>query len=208
MVFKGIDVSRHQGFIDWKEVAKDIDFAMLRGGYGESNFDDKILNNIYGCEKNNIPYGFYWFSYALNVNDAIKEAEKVIFLAKHFKPLYPIAFDFEYDSIRYANDMRVTISNQLIIDMTTAFCETLEKAGFYAMVYSNQDFIKTRYGENIFKRFDLWYAWLNETSNRKVNLHQYSHKGTVKGINGLVDLNYAYIDYPSLIKKNKLNGWL
>lgn len=207
MVCTGIDVSVWQGNIDWKKVKGNIDFAIIRAGYGKNNIDKKAVQNVQGCEENYIPYGFYWFSYAYTVEMAIKEAEYLInFIGEH-KPAYPLYFDFEYDSVNYALKNGVQVDKKLLHDMATAFCATLEKAGFYAGIYANNDYIKNNYTSNIFNKYDLWYAYYQKKCNRSVNMWQFTANGTVPGIEGQVDMNMCYMDYPAIMVKNNLNGF-
>ena len=109
--------------------------------------------------------------------------------------------------IDYAKKNGVNITKTLLKSMATSFCEHLEKNGFYAGIYTNEDYIKNKYPSEIFDRFDLWYARYNTEPNRDVNLWQKSSTGKISGINGNVDLDVAYIDFPSLMKEKHLNGW-
>ena len=203
----GIDVSTHQGNINWTKVKGNIDFAIIRAGYGKNNIDKQAANNVRGCEANGIPYGFYWFSYAYTAEMARKEAEYLInFIGEH-KPSYPLYFDFEYDSVNYANKNGITITKELLSSMATAFCETLEKAGFYAGIYANADYIENKFNSEIFKKYDLWYAYWNNKCNLAVNLWQYTSSGSVPGISGNVDMNKCYIDFPNIMVSNNLNGY-
>ena len=101
---KGVDVSYHNGTINWKKVAaSDVDYAIIRCGYGDnikSQDDKKWAENVAGCEKNNIPYGVYIYSYATSVKQAESEANHVLRLIKSTgaKPTYPIYIDYEDSS--------------------------------------------------------------------------------------------------------------
>lgn len=204
--FTGIDVSNHQGDINWCVVKDNIDFAIIRAGYGNNNIDERAAKNIAGCEVNGIPYGLYWFSYAYTVDMARNEARHLLKFIKGHTPLLPLYFDFEYDSVKYAKSNGVTITKKLLCDMATAFCEELESSGYYAGIYANNDYVKNMYGEDIFKVYDLWFAeWGTNAPSRDVHLWQYTSTGKVRGITGNVDMNISYIDFPSLIKKMRLN---
>lgn len=208
VLMKGIDVSTHQGVIDWNKVKGNVDFVVIRAGYGKNNIDNQAFNNVKGCTDNGIPFGLYWFSYAYTVEMARKEAQYLLSFVKGHTPLLPLYFDFEYDSANYAKKNDVTVTQKLLRDMATAFCEELENAGYYAGIYANNDYIKNHYGESIFKTYDLWYAqWGVDAPSRSVHLWQYTSEGKVDGIKGNVDMNFAYIDFPSVIKENKLNGY-
>ena len=204
----GIDVSVWQGDIDWGVVKNSIDFAIIRAGYGKNNIDKKAVQNIKGCEDNNIPYGLYWFSYAYTVEMARQEAQYLLQFIKGHVPLFPLYFDFEYDSVNYAKKQGAVITNDLLCEMATAFCEELENAGYYAGIYANNDYVKRMYDEEIFKKYDLWYArWGVSEPGRNVNLWQSSDSGKVNGISGNVDTDVAYLDFPTLIKERGLNGY-
>lgn len=203
----GIDVSSWQGDIKWNIVNNNISFAIIRAGYGNNNIDSKAVKNVQGCEDNNIPYGLYWFSYAYTPEMARKEARYLLEFVKGHTPLFPLYFDFEYDSVKYAKKKGVTVTNKLLCDMATAFCEELENAGYYAGIYANNDYVKNMYGEEIFKKYDLWYAnWGVSEPGRSVNMWQSSNVGTVNGISGNVDTDVAFIDFPTIIKDSGLNG--
>jgi GH25 family lysozyme M1 (1,4-beta-N-acetylmuramidase) len=90
--------------------------------------------------------------------------------------------------------------------MASAFCEELENAGYYAGIYANDDYVKNMYGEDIFKKYDLWYAcWGTSRPSRSVNLWQYSSHGKVNGVSGNVDMDVAFVDFPAIIKERGLN---
>lgn len=205
---KGIDVSAWQGAIDWVTVKDSIDFAIIRAGYGQNIVDKYADKNVKGCEDNGIPFGLYWFSYAYTADMARKEAQYLLQFIKGHTPLFPLYFDFEYDSVEYAKKQGVTITTKLLCEMAIAFCEELENAGYYAGIYANKDYVKRMYGEDIFKTYDLWYAiWGVSEPGRSVNLWQSSSTGKISGISGNVDINIAFIDFPTIIKARGLNGY-
>lgn len=195
----GIDVSNWQGKIDWNSVKENIDFAIIRAGY-EYTIDNKAKYNAAECQRLGIPFGFYWFSYAYNKQTAEREAQAFIDFAKKYRVSYPLYFDFEYDSVKFAKTKGAKVTANFVQELATVFCEKLEQAGFYAGIYSNLDFIKNYYGSEIFDRFTLWFAQYPENTYGTVPIHQYSNKGRVIGINSHVDLNKCYVDFPSIIK--------
>lgn len=207
-MFNGIDVSSHQGDIDWDSVNPSIDFAMIRAGFGKNNIDAKARRNVSECERLGIPYGLYWFSYALHPEMAKKEAEYLIdFIGEH-KPEYPIVYDFEYDTITHATKNGVSISRDFVLRCTEEFCHTLEEHGFYAMFYTNLDYYRRYYqASTVAEKYDMWYARYSQSAGRKVTLWQYSDKGKLPGISGYVDLDKTERDYPLIITKNNLNNW-
>lgn len=196
---KGIDVSEWQGKIDWDKVKNEIDFCIIRAGYGNNDIDAALDYNVKMCEKYKIPYGFYWFSYAANPEEAKKEAHFFVETIHKYAPTYPLYFDYEYDSERYNNG---TTSKNLRL-MAKSFCDELEKNGYYAGIYTNYDYL-TRYGAKIKNRYDIWLAAWGETEADH-NMWQFSPRGKIDGIKGDVDLNFCKINYPKIIKDANLN---
>ena len=94
-------------------------------------------------------------------------------------------------------------------DIVKAFCNRIEQAGYYAAFYANPNWLDNYlYSNELLGRYDLWLAqWNIESPSKPCGIWQYSSEGYVPGIDGKVDLDYAYIDYPSLMKSHKLNGY-
>lgn len=196
---KGIDVSHHNGTIDWKKVKKRVDFAIIRAGYGKGNVDKRFYENSIGCESNNIPYGYYWFSYAYTPEMAKKEADYCCDLIKVFSPTYPICFDFEYGSLKYAEKHGYKLSSTDIIAICKAFLDRVEERGYFAMFYSNPDFLENYELKTLIKRYALWVAkWGNNPPPYNYGIWQ-TGTGTVEGINGEVDINYSLRNYHDII---------
>lgn len=203
----GIDVSAWQGNINWSKVkASGIDFAIIRCGYGknDSKQDDKYFTkNVKGCEKVGMPYGVYLYSYATNVKDAESEAKHVLRLLKGCKPEYPIYYDLE--------DEHTTgkCSKKQILQIAKKFVSILEEAGYWVGIYANKHWNTTYLND---KWYDAKARWVSQYGDKctykgKYGIWQYSSKGKVKGINGNVDMNRAYVNYPKLIKDKRKNGF-
>ncbi|WP_338627553.1 GH25 family lysozyme [Clostridium baratii] len=207
-MLKGIDVSEHQGVIDWNKVKDHVDFVMLRAGYGKNNIDKQFERNIKECNRLGIPAGIYWFSYALNEDMARQEAKYALAAVKDYRLEYPISFDLEYDTLDYAKKNGINIDKRLATNMVKAFCSEIEAAKYYAMNYTNQDFINNHFYFNEIERYCPWYAWYNKELDRSnVGMWQYSDKGTIPGIQGSsVDLDYARVDFAKDIKNRHLNN--
>lgn len=204
-ILRGIDVSKWQGDINWKKVSMSgIDFVMIRSSYGNMHVDEKLNANVAGCEKYGIPYGFYHYSYADSVSDARKEARFFLKTIKKYSPEYPIVLDIENDHFKKMSRKQVT-------NIITAFMTELENAGYYASVYSYANFFRDCVDMSKIKQYDIWIAsWgdedkLNSVYDGQYGMWQYSATGTVNGIKGNVDLDYAFKDYPGKIRKNGLN---
>lgn len=201
----GIDVSEHQNSINWKKVAESsVDFAIIRSGYGWSNYEkqtDKFFEDNYRhAKENNIEVGVYHYSYATNEEEAIKEAEFVIKLLHNKKIDYPVFFDMEDECINELDG--TTLEN-----IAKAFLERLKKEGYYVGLYTNLNVLSRMNIENI-KQYDLWLANYNvqPTSDFEYGIWQYSNYGKIYGINGNVDLNFSYYNYPKYIKEFQLNN--
>ena len=99
---KYIDVSEHQGVIDWEKVKDNVDGVIIRAGYGRGNADKQFVRNITECNRLGIPCGVYWFSYAYNPDMARNEAKYCLDAIKPYRVELPVAYDFEYDSVTNA----------------------------------------------------------------------------------------------------------
>jgi len=209
-MFKGVDVSRHQGVIDWDKFLEDehSDFAIIRAGFGNNNIDAQAVRNVAECERLGIPYGLYWFSYALTPEMARREAEYLADFVGSHKPSYPLVYDFEYDSVTHAVRNGIKITRDFVLNCTEQFCHRLEELGFYAMFYCNNDYYQRYYqASKVAEKYDMWYARYASSPGRPVTLWQTSESGRVKGIQGKVDLDQTERDYPKIIIRNDLNNW-
>lgn len=192
----GIDVSEWQGQIGWDEAASRIDFAIIRLGFGQNTLDRQAKANLEGCTRLGIPYGVYWFSYAHTPQRAAREGANALAWLEKLggKPTYPIFFDWEYDSRRYAEERGGKVTAQLLGEMTEAFCRVIEEAGWQAGVYANQDYRRNAFPQEVFQKYPLWLADLSG-DDQAVPIHQYSFTGRIPGIAGDVDLNRCYGDF-------------
>lgn len=204
---KGIDVSSWQGDIDWQKVKKSgIDYAILRCGFGgdiASQDDVKFARNMKECERVGMPFGVYLYSYANTVEKAKSEAQHVLRLIKGHKLQYPIYYDLE--------DAKTTgkCSKELILEIAKAFVNTLEAKGYWVGIYANKHWNTTYLTD---KWYDTKARWIAQYASKctykgEYGMWQYSSKGKVNGIQGNVDMNYCYVDYPTLIKTAGKNGY-
>lgn len=189
---KIIDVSKHNGTIDFKKVKADgIAAVIIRAGYGKNNIDVKFKANIEGAIAAGLPVGIYWFSYAYGEAMAAKEAEYCLAAIKPYKITLPVFFDWEYDSMTYAKKNGVTPTKSGITAMTKAFCNKVKAAGYKAGYYLNQDYKKNHYNVSQLGDFVEWYARYGASMNTTgAAIWQYSDTGRVSGISGNVDMNY------------------
>lgn len=203
----GVDVSRYNGRPNWKVAkANGVDFAILRAVSGASGVyvDPTFEYNYSECKRAGVPVGLYVASY-LNVDKEIAVTERVI-RGKQFE--YPIYYDVEDFSFTGR-----TKSKQAATYAAVKFCKRFEKLGYYVGIYSNKYFIDQWLDRSQIKDFDIWIAdWRKGVDySKSYGMHQFTNKGRFRGINstgeGGVDTNYAYMDYPGIIKRNGLNGY-
>ena len=196
-VKKGMDISVFQGDISWSKVTG-IEFAIIRAGYGSNNIDSKALQNIKGCTDRKIPFGFYWFSYALSVNDAVKEADYVCNMADKYKITFPvIGYDWEYDSDNYAAKCNVSITNDKRYQFAVAFLKRVKERGYTPVIYTNYDYLNKGF-KSLLSSYDVWFAYPSGNTKPDITgltIWQYSWKGSVSGISGDVDMNNCYKEY-------------
>ena len=194
-----IDVSEHQGVIDWEQVKDHIDGVILRCGYGmdiASQDDKQWARNVAECERLGIPYGVYMYSYATNTDRAKSEAQHVLRLIQGHKLSYPVYFDIEEPGTEGS-----AVANAI------AFGDIIEAAGYWCGVYYNRN-----WHNNVIKgqldRFTRWGAGYGTNNGQKQDnykpafgedIWQYSSKGSVPGVSGNVDVNVCYRDFPAEI---------
>lgn len=194
----GIDVSEHNGNIDWKTVKPHISFAMLRAGYGSKTADLKFKENATACTNLKIPFGVYWFSYAVSEESAKKEAKKCLSVIKPFKLSCPVAFDFEDDSLRYARDRGINISPNKMCAIASAFLDTIIEAGYPVLLYTNPNFWYYKGFKNLGDKYPIWCAhWGVDKPGVYCSVWQDSCTGKVEGISGNVDTDVSYITFSS-----------
>ena len=213
-VYFGIDVSAHNGLINWPIVKKEgIDFSIVRLGFrgygisGTVNLDTQYLNNIHGVINNNIPLGIYFYSQAISEEEARNEANFVLDnirlagISNNVK--YPIIFDTEYsDASPEGRADRLSKMDRTRI--ARAFLDTIRNAGYKPMIYSNKAFLYDNLDMSSLADYDVWVAHYNGTSDPvqfgtdytgPYHMWQYTSSGYVNGINGRVDLNLSYKKY-------------
>ena len=207
MKLKGIDVSKHNGIVDWNKVkAAGIDFAILRCGFGrksERQIDEQFERNYRECKRVGIPVGVYHYSYAKNVEDAQLEADFMLELIADKQFEYPVVFDIE-------DKGQESLGKKVLTDITVAFCEKMEQNGYYVSIYSNVDWFINKLDQSRLEAYDKWLAhWVTSPrwGNEFGGLWQYTDSGRVDGIKTAVDMNISYRNYPWIIKGAGLNGY-
>ncbi len=188
-----IDVSEHNGTIDWAAVKKaGINYAVIRDGYGTSHVDNYFKRNMEGAIAQGIHIGIYHFSYALSAAGAKAEAEYVLKLIKQYKDkiVLPVFFDFEYDTVDYAKKQGVTLGKEAFNAHTVAFCNTIQAAGYRAGVYYNLDYLRRYVDIDRVGKYVQWYAQYSSTASATTwDFWQYSSSYTIAGCSGTFDVS-------------------
>lgn len=191
-IAQGVDVSKHNGAINWGQVAASgMKFAFIKVGSTNSGIDPYFASNITNAQATGLKTGVYLYSYATTPEAAAQEAELVLQWIDGYTVNYPIVFDIE-------DSCHKSLSNQQLIDIINAFCMRIDAAGYYPMVYSNKNMFINKLS---ICGWDKWVAQYNDSCeyNNNVCFWQYSSHGKVSGFGTRVDVNYQYKDYSSLI---------
>ena len=196
----GIDVSRHQGKIDWKKVANDgVEYAFIRVGFrgsseGKMVEDEQFLNNIKGALDNGIDVGVYFYTQATSVEEAKEEAKFLLDLIEPYKITYPVVLDLEEVEGKSRTD---GMTQQDFTDAALAFLETVKGAGYTPMIYGNLKTFFIMLDLDQIEEYDKWFAYYQAPVYfpYEFSVWQYTSSGIVDGIKGNVDLNVCMKDY-------------
>ncbi len=194
----GIDISRHNGKIDWNAVkSSGVDYVIIRCGYRGSSSgalitDQNFQSNIKGATAAGLKVGIYVFSQAINEVEAVKEASLAVSLAKGYKLTYPIFIDTESSGGRAD---RIDVATRTAV--VNAFCQTVQSAGYQAGIYASKSWFEQKLSMGSVGNYRIWLAQYAAapTYSGRYDMWQYSSKGTISGINGKVDLNLSYLAY-------------
>lgn len=195
----GIDVSQHQGKIDWEQVKKDgVEFAIIRLGYGmdlKKQDDTYAIYNMTECERLNIPYGVYMFSYATKVGGTkgvVSEIAHTLRLLQGRKPSVGVFIDVEQDSYKNANPVP---SGATVSSICLEFNKQLSAAGYKTGTYTNTYFYDTMVTNDELDKYSKWLAdyYTDSYDTDTYMMWQYSSKGSVAGIGGNVDMDIMVI---------------
>ena len=192
---KGIDVSKHQGVIDWNLVAQDgVEFAFIRvgnRGYGTGKMveDERFDANIQGASAAGIKVGVYYYSQAITREEVLEEANFVLEKIKPYEISCPVVFDVERVSGEPGRMNDISVEERT--EFTRLFCETIQNAGYRPMIYHN-----TEMGAMMepLEEYDKWFAAYSDQFYYpyEYKIWQYSQSGRVQGIKGAVDLNISF----------------
>ena len=206
--YVGVDVSFHQGEIDWEKVAAaGVDFAMIRVGYrgyteGGIYQDTYFLRNIQGALDAGLEVGIYFFSQAITVEEAQEEARQTLEWIQGYDITYPVVFDWE--RVDGDNSRTNSVSGQQVTYCAQAFCSMIQEAGYIPMTYGSP----SKIGEDLYLTqltdYPFWLAhyttgWAPTAFPYHYHMWQYTSYGYVDGINGRVDLNLCLTDWEEFV---------
>ena len=195
----GIDVSSYQGEVDWHQVAEaGVDFAIIRLGYrgyesGKLVEDKFARQNLEGAAEAGIQLGVYFFSQALNPNEAREEARFVLDMIDPYEIAMPVVFDWEHVNSETArtNGMNPYAAT----DCAQAFLEVIDEAGYWPMMYFNSFQSRKLFYLDQLMDYDFWLALYSDRMSfpYKVDMWQYTCTGTIPGVIGDVDVNVLFL---------------
>lgn len=207
---KGLDISSYQKGINFDVIKSNVDFLILRAGFtgwggdGTNKNKDNCFEDFYSNSKaRGIPVGAYWYSCANTYEKGKAEAEYLYnncLKGKQFE--YPIYMDVEEDRHQQVGKVRMA-------ETIKGFCEYLEGKGYYVGIYANSNYFNNYIDTANLKQFDKWLAvWTSSKPSFKYGefgMWQNSSSGSVSNMR--VDTDFAYKDYPNIMKINGLNGY-
>lgn len=202
---KGIDVSYHNGTINWNKVKKDgVNFAIIRVAYrgyenGKLTVDTKALENMKKANAAGVPIGVYIFSQAVSAKEAVQEADYIVNKIKGYKIELPVVLDFEYVAVGVGRLYKAKLSKSEATGVCTSFCKRVEQLGYTPMVYASKSMYEDEiYAAEISQKYPVWMAhYTSKTTDYsgEYEYWQYSSTGKVAGINDhYVDFNYRYLN--------------
>ena len=201
----GINVSAWQGLIDWNTAAKNIDFTVIRVGYGkyETQKDIYFEQNYTNAKAAGLDVGAYWYSYAQSPEEAVQEAELFCRFVDGYKFEYPLYVQLDPNVCN-------GLSNSEVTEVIDAFCSYVQSRGYFIGIMGDESFLKNRYDSSIFNKYAVWI--LSNSGTAPVfptfyGMWQYSTTGVIDGIQGNVSYNYCYDLYPQIMKDCHLNGY-
>jgi GH25 family lysozyme M1 (1,4-beta-N-acetylmuramidase) len=184
--FIGIDVSYYQGNINWAQVkASGIEFAIIRAGYrgygtGVMCEDPQFKNNMANAIKNGVKVGVYFYSAAINEQEALEEAAWVVDAIKTYSVTYPVVYDFE----EFQRNRCASVDGNVATKNALAFLGYVSSHGYTGMMYANKNDITTRLNRSAFSSYKFWLAHYTKQTDYKGSYHmwQYTSQGSVPGI--------------------------
>ncbi len=219
---KGIDISHHQynkdanGYIslDWDAIkAAGVEYVIIRAGEASIGLDPTFEKSYTEAREAGLDIGAYFYTMAQSVEEIRREAYLLLSALEGKQFEYPIYLDLEDDSLR-------NIDPAVLNEMCVEFFTILQRSGYYTGLYVNNEWLYNVIDtESALERFEIWYArypviadgddyvWSVEENGQHLGMWQYCDDGIIDGIDTKFDFNFAYKDYPTLIKEGGFNGY-
>ncbi len=208
-MLKGIDISYHNGEIDFSKVKSQVDFVIMRAGYGiESIKSKEVKFDIYyeEAKKYNIPVGTYWYCYATTPEEALLEAKTFLNKVKGKKFEYPIFYDVEEKNV-------LNTGKENVKNIMKAFLEEVEKNGYLVGIYCSANYLTNLVDEEIKNKYEIWVAQWGDNRDKpryggKWDIWQYTSDGHIDGVQSQrVDMNFSLRNYEEIVKSKGKNGY-
>ena len=208
-MLKGIDISYHNGEIDFAKLKSQVDFIIMRSGYGTKTTDSKEVKfDLYyeEAKKQSIPVGTYWYCYATTPEEALEEARTFLNKVRGKQFEYPVFYDVEEKNI--LNTGKENVSN-----IMRAFLEEVERNGYLVGIYCSAYYLKTLVDDEIKNKYEIWVAQWGQNRDKpkydgKWDIWQYTSDGHMDGIQSQrVDLDFSNKNYAEIIKSSGKNGY-
>ena len=195
VLFRGIDVSRWQGDINWSQVAADdVSFVML-GTRSKGAVDPYFHRNIQQASAAGVKVGVYIYSLAMTPEMAVEEANFVLNLIHDYPVSYPVAFDME-------DSTQGTLSKDELAAIANAFCGRISEAGYYPVIYANDNWLANKLDMSKMN-YPVWVArYSAKPAYQNPVMWQATSTGAVNGISGNVDIDFQFKDFTSVIPAN------
>ncbi len=218
---RGIDVSRWNHQIDtisgdylpldWELIkASGFEFVILKAGSTKSGIEPTFEADYAGAKAAGLQVGAYFYTYSTTVSGITRDAQMLMswLSGKQFE--FPIYLDLEDSSLS-------GLGRQQLGNMCSAFLDELQRGGFYVGLYTNHTWLTSILDtEKAVTLFDIWYArypgtdvpvWNTDKYGEQLGMWQFTQNGSIEGIDGSFDFNYAYKNYFEIMKKWGFNGY-
>ncbi len=221
LIYYGIDISSHQGNINWQEVSSsDVEFVIIRAGYGDNwttQDDEQLIGNVKGCEQYHIPYGIYLYSYAKNLegdttigSNSESTSSEIAHIMRILEILESLGYHPNLKTTVFYDmeeDSTISLGKDTLTQMADKFCHAVETSGYSCGIYANKYWLTSNLDATYLQaKYTIWLAeWpsgitsfadVQKTSpsydQTYYNIWQFSSKGTIPGISGYVDLDIGY----------------
>lgn len=203
----GVDLSYYNLSVDWdKLAASPVEFVMLRCGYrgyteGGLVEDEKFREFATAANEHGIAMGVYFFTQAINEQEAISEAEYVIKLIENYDISYPVAIDTEYVSNEDARTNTAELTKEELSNICIAFCERIKEEGYYPMIYASENWFRRKLDVGMLNEYDFWAPQYLDENDFLFDhtIWQYTESGSAPGVEGECDLNVSMVDYEKFV---------